>query len=327
MDEAQTDAGGRAMPVSHLNGWDNPSIILQLVQQSHEGPFQWMTSTAFMAFFVFWPAPWGQELGLSMITARTMRKTRTTEVDQQKRSIQKYWDWRSLTYPWDADKSETIAETWETLLARLVSGPPGRRAIDMGTGTGQFAVYLARLGFRVTGIDISERMIQKAREHADRFNLDIDFQQQDAENLLFKDSTFDVVVSRNLLWTLPDPEKALEEWRRVLKPAGALVVSDGMWMNTTWKRVPHLAFKILKGMFRNGSMISLRFFCAYAGLQKRLPFYEGIYLAEAESLFRNARFKEIKSHDTSLFEMNPYGTRVSVQGRNPGFFVVQAKKY
>lgn len=46
----------------------------------------------------------------------------------------------------------------------MLTGAPGRKAIAMGTGTGQFAVHLARLGFRVTGIDISERMIQKARD-------------------------------------------------------------------------------------------------------------------------------------------------------------------
>lgn len=248
-------------------------------------------------------------------------------MDRQKQTIRKYWDWRSHTYPWDADKSEATAKRWETLLTHLVSGPPGRKAIDMGTGTGQFAVYLARLGFRVTGIDISEKMIRKAREHAERFSLDIDFQQQDAEDLLFESSSFDVVVSRNLLWTLPDPQKALKEWMRILKPAGALVVSDGMWMNTTWKRVHHLAFKILRGMFGNGSLISLRFFCAYAGLQKRLPFYQGIHLADAESLFRNARFKGIKSHDTEHFETNPYGTKNLVQRQAPRFFIVQARKY
>jgi len=258
--------------------------------------------------------------------ARKVKRKRKLETERQKRSIQKYWDWRSLSYPRDADKSEAVAERWETLLAGLVSGAPGRRAIDVGTGTGQFAVYLAKLGFRVTGIDISEKMIQKAREHAERCNLDIDFQLQDAENLLFRDSTFDVVVSRNLLWTLPDPGKALQEWRRVLKPAGALIVSDGMWMNTTWKRVHHLAFKILRRMFTNGSMISLRFFCAYAGLQKDLPFYEGICIAEAETLFQTARFREINSHDTSFFDTNPYETKGYERGAPPRFFIVHAKK-
>jgi len=97
-------------------------------------------------------------------------------------------------------------------------------------------------------------------------------------------------------------------------------------MNTTWKRVHHLAFKILRGMFRNGSMISLRFFCAYASLQKGLPFYEGICIAEAESLFQTARFREIKSHDTSCFDTNPYGERKSERRVDPPFFIVHAKK-
>jgi len=247
-------------------------------------------------------------------------------MNPHKRTIQKYWDWRSRTYPWDTDKSDEIAATWETLLGNLLSGPPGRRAIDIGTGTGQFAVYLARLGFHVTGIDISEKMLRKARETAARYDLTIDFQQQDAENLLFEDSTFDVVVSRNLLWTLPNPEKALKEWRRVLKPSGAVIASDGMWMNTTWRRAHFLAFKVLKGMFRNGSMISLRFFCAYAGLQKALPFYEGILRGEAINLLQSAKFKDISSCDISLFGTDPYGRKGCIKGGDAGFFVVQATK-
>ncbi len=245
---------------------------------------------------------------------------------QQKQTIQKYWDWRSLSYPRDTDKSQIVADTWETLLSHLVSGPPGRRAVDIGTGTGQFAVYLARLGFRVTGIDISEGMIRKAREHAQHLNLEIDFQRNDADSLPFENNSFDVVASRNLLWTLPDPERAIEEWRRVLKPAGALVVSDGMWMNTTWKRVPRLAIKVARGMFRNGSMVSLRFFCAYAGLQKSLPFYEGIGLSQAVSLCQSARFREVSSCDTSLFETDPYGAGAPSRPGSSTFFVVRARK-
>ncbi len=247
-------------------------------------------------------------------------------MDRQKQTIRKYWDWRSLTYPWDTDKCEGLVEKWEALLAHLLSGPAGRRALDAGTGPGEFAVYLARLGFRVTGIDISNQMVLKAREHAAHCGLHIDFQQEDAENLPFEESNFHVVVARNLLWTLPDPEKALGEWRRVLKPDGAIIVSDGMWMNTTWKRVPQLAFKILMGGFRNGSMISLRFFCAYAGLQKRLPFYEGICVNEVRTLFRTARFREIWSCDTLYFGTDPYENNGVSRKRDSGFFIVQAKK-
>jgi hypothetical protein len=99
-----------------------------------------------------------------------------------------------------------------------------------------------------------------------------------------------------------------------------------MWMNTTWRRVHHLALKMIKAKFRNGSMVSLRFFCAYAGLQKGLPFYEGIRLKEAERLFQGARFRDIRSHDTSLFGPYPYGAAGGDRGDRPGFFIVQARK-
>ena len=248
-------------------------------------------------------------------------------MNPQKRAIRKYWDWRSLSYPWDQDKSGSVSETWESLLANLVPGPAGRRAVDMGTGTGQFAVYLARLGFRVIGIDISERMVQKAKDHAEANNVHIDFQIQDAENLLFRDNTFDVIASRNLLWTLPDPGKALKEWRRVLKATGTLIVSDGMWMNPTWKRAHDVALETLRGIFRNGDMVFLRFFCAYAGLQKVLPLYEGVCSADAEEMFRKAGFREIRFHDISLFDAHPYGAKSLNEGKAPPFFVVQARKY
>ncbi len=248
-------------------------------------------------------------------------------MNPRKHAIRKYWDWRSVSYPWDQDKSRSVSENWQSLLANLVAGPPGRRAVDMGTGTGQFAVYLARLGFRVIGIDISEKMVRKARENADSRSLPIDFQTRDAEDLLFRDNTFDVIVSRNLLWTLPDPGKALKEWRRVLKPTGTLVVSDGMWMNPTWKRAHDVAFRTLRGIFKNGSMVSLRFFCAYAGLQKALPLYEGVCSADAEEMFRKAGFRKIRFHDTSRFDTHPYGAKSLDEEKAPPFFVVQACKY
>ena len=159
-----------------------------------------------------------------------------------------------------------------------------------------------------------------------RWTITIDFQWQDAEKLPFKDNTFDVVVSRNLLWTRPNPGKALREWRRVMKPAGALVVSDGMWMNCTWNRVHHLAFKVVRGMLSNGSMVSLRFFLAYASLQKKLPFYEGIGITEIQTLFQVAGFREIKSHDTAYFDTNPYGRNGSRQREGFPFFIVHARK-
>jgi len=79
----------------------------------------------------------------------------------------------------------------------------------------------------------------------------------------------------------------------VMKPGGTLVVSDGFWMNYTWKRIHHLASKLLKGIFRNGNIISLRFFYSYARFQKTLPFYEGLCFEQARRLSENALFPKL----------------------------------
>jgi ubiquinone/menaquinone biosynthesis C-methylase UbiE len=244
-------------------------------------------------------------------------------MEKIKTMIKKYWNWRSKSFL--TDRSVAIAKQWESILKELVSGSPGRLALDIGTGRGHFAVYLARLGFSVTGIDLSEKMISYARENATWRTLDIDFQTGDAEELDFDDNTFDVVVSRNLLWTLPSPDKALKEWRRVLKPGGILVVSDGFWMNYTWKSLHHLAFSLLKNKFGNGSMLSVRFYCCYAALQKSLPFYEGICFEEASMLLQTARFKDIQSYDISCFGMNPYSRKKRRKQTEPSFFIAYAK--
>jgi ubiquinone/menaquinone biosynthesis C-methylase UbiE len=96
------------------------------------------------------------------------------------------------------------------------------------------------MGYRVNAVDLSSRMVFEARSAALAKGLSIDFQQQDAEALSFDDHRFDVVVSRNLLWTLPDPQRALSDWRRVLKPGGRLLVSDGFWRNRSWRELPEL---------------------------------------------------------------------------------------
>lgn len=246
-------------------------------------------------------------------------------MEKVKTSIEKYWNWRSRSYGYDADKSIKIENRWESVLKELVSDAPGRQALDIGTGRGQFAFYLARLGFAVTGIDLSEKMISHARKNAITHKRNIVFQTGDAEKLEFEDNTFDVVASRNLLWTLPNPDKALNEWRRILRPGGTLVVSDGFWMNYTWKRIHHLAFKLFREKFQNGSLTSLRFFSSYAGIQKSLPYYEGICFDNANMLLQTARFKDIKSYDISCFDMNPYKKKSPTKNAEPAFFIAYAK--
>ena len=67
---------------------------------------------------------------------------------------------------------------------------------------------MAHLGHQVTGIDLTPAMLEEASTMAASLELDIDFRQMDAQQLEFENETFDVVLSRNLTWTLPEPETA-----------------------------------------------------------------------------------------------------------------------
>ena len=241
------------------------------------------------------------------------------EVETIKFGIKQYWDWRSRSYGLDRDRSIQVADRWGAVMEELADKGHGKRALDIGTGTGQFAFYLARQGYEVTGIDLSEKMIEWAKKGADESDLNIHFRTGDAEHLDFENDRFDIVVSRNLLWTLPNPEQAIHEWHRVLKPEGRIILSDGFWRNDTWKRFSLLMMKVAKGLFSRTGTLPLRFFAHYRPFQKALPYYEGVHLNDADRLMRMADFQDIRFYDTTRFGFNPYGD-------DKRFFIAYADK-
>ncbi len=103
--------------------------------------------------------------------------------------------------------------------------------LDVGCGPGIVSMQLADLGHDVTSVDFSERMLEFAERNAEDNNLSIDFRQGDAMSLDFGDDSFDAVVSDYMLWTVPDPEKVVSEWFRVLKPGCTLAYTDGDWFH------------------------------------------------------------------------------------------------
>ncbi len=235
----------------------------------------------------------------------------TGSLSRLKGQIERYWDWRSASYELDQDKSVETVQDWEFTIKGLVAHLHGSasRALDVGTGPGQLAFYLAQAGIDVTGIDISPKMVETARKKARERMLSIDFQTGDAEHLPFEANTFDVVVSRNLVWTLPAPETAMREWHRVLKPGGRIIISDGYWQNLTWSRIHHLIIKAAKGFLKTRSLISCRFFFHYANLINSLPLYEGVTYKDVGHLMRKAGFRQILSCNIcEFFRDNPYGS-------------------
>ena len=108
------------------------------------------------------------------------------------------------------------------------------KVLDIGTGTGFFAIILASLGHEVIGIDLCENMINNAYNTSQSLGYNIDFRVMNAQNLEFEDESFDLIISRNLTWTLPDVEEAYKEWYRVLKKNGKLINFDADYGNVSF---------------------------------------------------------------------------------------------
>lgn len=147
-----------------------------------------------------------------------------TQIEQR---VKNYWTARSHDFG-TVRKNELESDMGKRWLEEIERHlPQGKLDIlDVGTGTGFFAILLARLGHRVTGIDLTPAMIAESRALAGSMGLDIDFRQMNAQELSFEEERFDVVISRNLTWTLPEPQKAYSQWYRVLKKGGVLLNYD-----------------------------------------------------------------------------------------------------
>ncbi len=101
------------------------------------------------------------------------------------------------------------------------------RILDVGTGPGDTAIMFAKLGHRVTGLDLSEKMLEKARENAEKYGVDVEFVKGPAEYPPFAEGMFDMVVATSCVWSFQDPLKAYTAWKRLLRPGGYIVVYDG----------------------------------------------------------------------------------------------------
>jgi len=119
---------------------------------------------------------------------------------------------------------------WKTVIAAALDGvPPEMQVLDVGTGTGFVAGILAELGYEVLGVDLSPAMLERARENLARLNVAsrVSLREGTAEALNLPDASVEGIISRWVLWTLPEPERGIQEMARVLKPGGRLVIIDG----------------------------------------------------------------------------------------------------
>lgn len=162
-----------------------------------------------------------------------------------KERIANYWNKRATDF-----KNQSIAEMqnerygeWIELIQQQLPQHKVLKVLDIGTGSGYMAMLLASLGHQVIGVDLCEEMIAAAKEANQALKLNCEFFQQDAEKLSFAPESFDVIITRNLTWTLPHLEEDYQLWYTFLKAGGLLINFDADYGQTTFNKAAFLKFK------------------------------------------------------------------------------------
>jgi SAM-dependent methyltransferase len=147
------------------------------------------------------------------------------------RTIAEYWDRAAGEFDRAPDHGLGDPATRAAWAARLTTWVPDapRDVLDLGCGTGTLSVLLAQRGHRVTGLDLSGRMAERARAKLAGARLDARLLVGDAADPPVRRHAFDVILARHVLWTLPDPPAVLRRWVGLLRPRGRLVLIEGRW--------------------------------------------------------------------------------------------------
>jgi len=166
------------------------------------------------------------------------------------------------------------------------------KLLDIACGSGQTAIPAAKRGIQVTGIDIASNLIQHARKRALKARLNVQFDEGDAENLPYKDNSFDVCISMFGAMFAPRPDLVVNEIARVLKPGGQLFMA-----NWTPSSMPAQMFKAISDfipappgivspvLWGDNSMVAQRLSANFTHIKLCKKFYpQWLYPFDAEKL-------------------------------------------
>ena len=150
------------------------------------------------------------------------------------KEVEEYWTRRAESY------SDVVCGelkhmneiNWMNVILSEIPEKKNLKIADMGTGPGFFAIGLAKRGYSVTAVDYTQEMLNYAKQNAGDYASKIKWMRADVQNLSeIQDKSIDVIVTRNLTWNLEEPQKAYNEWYRILKKGGILLNFDAGWYN------------------------------------------------------------------------------------------------
>lgn len=152
--------------------------------------------------------------------------------------------WDDLVQPWRASHIQQIVRILQQRKKKS-----NESVLDAGCGTGNFAMALARAGFQVVGIDFSIGMLKQAKAKLTTdLSKNLLFEQSDLNTLLnFSDNKFDHLININVLQAITNPKFTLNEFHRVLKPGGTLVLLFMSKFNGSIRKILHKRIDCLRG--------------------------------------------------------------------------------
>lgn len=141
------------------------------------------------------------------------------------------WDAEAAGFDDEADhglSDPQIRAAWRELLLEVLPPAPARVA-DLGCGTGTLTRLLTDEGYTVDGLDFSPEMVRRARTKVPEAR----FVVGDAADPALLPQGYDVVLSRHVLWAMPDPARAFARWVGLLAAGGVVVLVEGYWATGT----------------------------------------------------------------------------------------------
>lgn len=157
--------------------------------------------------------------------------------------IESQWTLDSGSYDdltWKQLKNKRLVQHWKQILNKYLGSSP-LRILEVGCGPGFLSILLSEMGHSVKSVDGSIGMIQHAQKNMEMRGITAEVALEDAVLLPDEDpESFDVILSRDVVWTLYDPDKAMARWHEVLKPGGKLLYFDGNYQETK----PNLKIKL-----------------------------------------------------------------------------------